>query len=600
MAQFVQQVIDIGVPVAETIVIGGTANIALRTVVFTTLRIFGAFDPRWDKKWPRLPWRWPYLRLWIRFQEWKEENFKQGKASAGKSGALTQLALRYEEGNSLIGRVRLPLGIPHYSLIGEKSERHKLYIASSRSGKSLQVQTELAHMPQDACALIVDPTANHTNQVLIPLERRGHELCALDPLGLLDRPSQSINFIAQIDLINARLGQDRTTILCDRIANLSFPESSNEKPFFRDMGREGWARIILFAKITNKNAAMLDARRLVLVGFIEDADGDPVLAMALLWEAMLACDAYDGHVSSFAAQMIAMDERTRENVLATIRSKTAFWDHEQVKSVSRSNDVNLCDLKDPDKNLIVSLPVTVGEMRTTLRPWVGGIISLSLAVMEWIPGDLKTKTRFVIEEIQALGEDALQGVGEAFPLMAGQGVSLTAVGQDLPGLRKAFPKDYKSMIGNAQHVIFMATNDHETYEYIANHVFGQKTVKRKKWRIPFLWTVSSKEIPVITPDQVRRFLEAGRNNAIVLRNGKRSMMVKTALSYRVLPVWMIDPSRDHRETRARAWFRKVWEDFTARCAERPEPITDIPLPLTGTAKLEALARSVAASRHPET
>jgi type IV secretory pathway TraG/TraD family ATPase VirD4 len=535
----------------------------------------------------------------VRFQEWTEENFKQGVATAGKASALTQLALRYEEGDSLIGRVRLPFGIPHYALIGEHSERHKLYIASSRSGKSLQVQTELAHMPSDACALIVDPTGNHTDQVLIPLERRGHTLCTLDPLALLDRPSQSINFIVQIDLINARLGQDRTTILCDRIATLSFPPNSNEKPFFRDMGREGWARTILFAKITINNATMLDARRLILVGLIEDAEGDPVLAMDLLWEAMLACDAYDGYVSSFAAQMIAMDERTRENILATIRSRTAFWDHEQVKSVSRSNDLNLCDLKAPDKNLIISLPVTVGEMRTTLKPWVGGIISLALAVMEWIPGDLKTKTRFVIEEIQALGEDALQGVGEAFPLMAGQGVSLTAVGQDLPGLRKAFPKDYKSMIGNAQHVIFMATNDHETYEYIANHVFGQKTVKRKKWRIPFLWTVSTKEIPVITPDQVRRFLEAGRNNAVALRNGKRSMMMKTALSYRVLPVWMINPSRDHRETRARAWFRSVWEEHTRRREVHARPPITIRFSSSDQAKLSSLVRSTSSPRTPQ-
>ena len=568
-------------------------NFAVRTVVFTTLKHFGAYSPEWDKKWPRFPWR-PVWLAWVKFAEWKEENFSGGTANAGKVGAVTQLALQYEVGDSLIGRVRLPLGIPHYSLIGEPSQRHKVYMASARSGKSLQLEVEIALMPDDACGVITDPKAALTKKVLYRLEQRGHALCVLDPMGITPRPSQSINFHIQIDFINERLGQDRTTMIFDRIASLYFPPTANEKQFFQDMGREGWARINCFAKLTIPNSSMLDARRLVQVGFIEEADGDAELGMVMLWKAMQRCKAYDGYVSSYGSQMLSMDDRTRESVLATIRSKTAFLDHDAVKSVSRGNDVNLCDLKDPDKNLIISLPAPVGDMRTTLRPWIGSIISLSLAVMEWIPGDLKTKTRFMIEEAQAIGESALPGLGDTAALMAGMGVQLIVVAQDMPGFRKAFPKDYLSIIGNAQHVVFMATNDHETYEFIANKAFGQKTVKRKKWRIPFLWTVSSRQEPVITPDKVRRYLEAGRGNAIVMRNGKRSMFVKIAKSYEILPVWMLDPDPDHGESAARAWFRSVWEGWQANQGADTSPVT--PKLLTDELKLERLVVA-ARNRH---
>jgi len=261
-----------------------------------------------------------------------------------------------------------------------------------------------------------------------------------------------------------------------------------------------------------------------------------------------------------------MDERTRENVLATVRSKTTIWDHHQVQSISVNNDIDLTDLKNPDSNVLLSLVAPVGEMRTTLKPWFGQIISMSLAVMELIPGDMRTKTQFVLEEVQALGGGTLQGVGESFPLLRGYGAAVTAVAQDIPGLRKAFPDDWQSMIGSSDHVIFMASNDPETIKFIADNAFGNRTVRRKKWRLPFLWTVDRSERPVITPDQVRRLLDARRGNAIVMRNGKRSMIVKTALSYKTLPVWMLDPSMDHGESPPRQWMRNALASF-----QRPSP-----------------------------
>ena len=146
-------------------------NFIVRTLVFSTLKRFGAYDPHWDRKWPRLPWR-PVWFAWVKFIEWKEENFSGGSHNAGRANWITQLALSYKEGDSLIGAVRLPFGIPNYSLIGEPSERHKVYVASARSGKSVQLMTEIALMPDDACALILDPKSAITEDVGLKLEER--------------------------------------------------------------------------------------------------------------------------------------------------------------------------------------------------------------------------------------------------------------------------------------------------------------------------------------------------------------------------------------------------------------------------------------------
>ena len=545
---------------ATTICTIWAVNLAARTIVFSLLNHFGALDPRWQKYWPRLPWRTLWL-VKLKFDEWIEENFKHGGKTAGKAGLLTQLSLSPNDGDSIMGKVRLGyLNFVSYpALTGEPSERHKLFIASARSGKSLQLQTEIALMPLKAAGLFIDPKETHTPEVLKPLERQGHKLAVFKPLG---ESRDKICLLAQMDFINERVGQDMTTIIADRLSQIQFPKTSGDKSFFVESAQAGWAAMMVFVKVAFPKASMPMVRRLLSVGFIEHTDNnDPEEGMVMLFKAMQQCDAYDGYVSSWGSQMLAMDDRTRENVLATMRAKTKYLDHEQIKAATTGNTVNLCDLKDPNANTLISLVGTVGDIRTTLRPLFGQIISLSLAIMEWIEGDLNPKTRFYLEEIQALGGDALQGVGEAFPLLPGYGASVIAVAQDIPGLRKAFPKDYKSMIGSAQHVIFMAQNDPETFEFIAHKAFGETTVKRKKWFMPFLWTLWSNTKPVITPDQVRRVLEAGRGNAVIMRNGKRSMIVKIAKSYKTLPVWMLNPSKDHGESPARAWFRSVWLNY---------------------------------------
>lgn len=79
----------------------------------------------------------------------------------------------------------------HYSLVGEPSERHKIYVASAHSRKSLQLQTEMALMPDDARTLVIDPKGHHAQQILLSLEERGYKLIILDPLGLMGHPKNS-------------------------------------------------------------------------------------------------------------------------------------------------------------------------------------------------------------------------------------------------------------------------------------------------------------------------------------------------------------------------------------------------------------------------
>ena len=169
------------------------------------------------------------------------------------------------------------------------------YIAAPASGKSLMLQTALATMPDRASAFVIDPKGDHTHDVLLPLAERGHKLAVLDPLRILPFPSHSINLLAQIRLINRRVGQDMTTMLCNRLADVAFPSGPEREPFFTNAARELWARAMCFVLVTMPRGTMMDVRRLLTVGFIEASPEDPDLAIRMVWEAMLACPVYDGY-----------------------------------------------------------------------------------------------------------------------------------------------------------------------------------------------------------------------------------------------------------------------------------------------------------------
>ena len=91
----------------------------------------------------------------------------------------------------------------------------------------------------------------------------------------MTRPLQSINPLNQIPNINERLGQDLTTMLCNRMVQASFPDSPSEQAYFSDTWREGVAWTVHDALSANPNATLIDVWKLLCGEDLEDK-GQPI------------------------------------------------------------------------------------------------------------------------------------------------------------------------------------------------------------------------------------------------------------------------------------------------------------------------------------
>lgn len=528
------------------------ANLILRTAVFHTLRHFGAYDPRFDYFWPRLPWR-PFYRVFEWFRAWWEENISTGRKNTdGFSSFLSSLSAQLKPGDFLIGRVRLPYLGGWYQPIGQSISRHVMLIASTGSGKSVFLATLIALLPKRATAFIIDPKGFFSRVILTALKALGRKVQVIDALGITGWQSASVNLLAQIKELSKRVGQDVSTIMFDTLALSDIPKTETKSPFFPDTARMLWAALHAHVSSTMPNGSVIDSRRLLTVGYIEQAAGDAEFAMAMLWQTMAENPSWDGYISKVGLQMLEMSERTRNDVLATARSATKYLDHKQIQNISQRDDVQLCDLKRNDSDLIVALALPTIELRTTFNPFVTQLTAFTLKAFELIEGNINERCGFVLEELPSYG-GKIEGLTESFPLLRGYGAQIIGVAQDLEQLENMGRGTASSTIGNSDITIYMGVNDAATAEYISRSVLGEKTHKKKQKN----GAVHESEKRVMSPGQVKRFLEAKRNNAIVQRAGKRPMRVKVAPYWKELPVWLYTPDAEFGESAARASLRAL-------------------------------------------
>lgn len=564
------------------------AETLIRWTAIFALKYFGAWDPRWDALTPRLfPWR-PVWGAYLRFQEWREEFFKLGEDNAGLSGWLTQLSKQYRNDSSLMGRVRLPLGLPCPVLSGEKVETHKLVVGPAGSGKSVTEQTQLGLLSKRGTCALYDPKGQHTHNILYALADRGHKLVVIDPLNSMPRLTGKLELFANMRELNRRMNGNFDTILLDKFSAAIFPDGSSNQQFFVLTPRQLWARLMKFAMLLGPETTVLTARRLLTHGFIEHADGDANLAMTMLWTAMSKSP--DDYVSEAGIAMLDLDDRTRSNILQTTRTRTEFWSHPQIMNVSNGNDAFVSDLKPEahnDDGLIISFVIPVGLANSTFKPYLAQWFALMFFMFEAIPGDLSPKCRMVIEELQSFA-GSIEGIDTVVPLLRGYGCSFTGITQNISGLHEALGRNNAdSMIASSSHVQFTGTNDQFTLDTIQKLALGDKTIKKRKWG--FLWVKDRRSKPLMTNDQLRRVLAPHRKQILCHRAGHRAMLLKQAPGYRELPVWLAYADRDHGETPARAWFRSLYESWTARTASdaRTEPRQEAPAS-SDTQKFEML------------
>ena len=347
----------------------------------------------------------------------------------------TGLRLGYLSG-AMSGGGRVPL---HYT-----GDRHGLTCAATRSGKG--VSTLIPNLlARDGSVLVIDPkgenaaiTADH-RRTLGPVH-------VLDPWGISGQPVARFN---PLDLLNAdspTLIEDATLIAGALVVH----EDGGNAAHFSEQASDLVKCLLLYLVLTPGQTATLGALRAILTG----ADGElnkTVVSMARSRHAV---------VRAAAAQIVGKNDKEWLSIVSTAQRNTHFLDSPALQRNLAVSDFSFGDLKG-DKPVSIYLVLPVDRLGTHNR-WLRGIVALGISQIARTRVKPKRPVLFLLDEFAALGR--MRIIEDAYGLMAGMGLQMHAIVQDLSQLQRVYGDGWQTFVANAGAIRVFGTRDLMTAE----------------------------------------------------------------------------------------------------------------------------------------
>lgn len=547
--------------IAQWIAVLVVGNSALRFAVIALGRFFGLAFPRLYGWWPRLPWR-TVVRLWSRIAHWHERVFVMGRrATGGFAGALSVLSHVHRRGYILLGRASA-LGIGLQQPVGIKAQRHLFMYAMTGAGKTTSLVSILTEWP--GSALVIDPKGQITHALNQHDRRR--VWAVISPYS---KDSTRFNVFDILAELTGREGPDAAVLWAQRIGEaLVITPPGSKQPYFTETARGFLVGLILYVfwHFPKERHSLATVRDLIVHGLrvfnedgSEETQGDE--ARELLLRAMSACG---GPIAGAAAALADAGRETAGNVLSTLQEQTKWLDSPAVRrTVSGNSTFSLSDLKSRDDR-IVTLCAPVLSIREELAPFARLLLNMTGYVFEAHAQKSKHPCLLIADELPSLGYNA--AFETMLPVARSYGLLVLGIAQNVELMKKTYPNSYGSFTGEADAVLWMATNHNDTARLLSE-TLGNKTlieVERdpKGERKP---KKHYRDVKVMDPDQVRRFLSPESGHLIVTRAGGRPMKLKAEPYFKALPVWRYAHDPDHRES----WPRRLSRALLGRPATEP-------------------------------
>jgi type IV secretion system protein VirD4 len=246
----------------------------------------------------------------------------------------------------------------------------------------------------------------------------------------------------------------------------------NERdPHWTDSGKNLVRGIILHLMATQSHVTMREVRTRL--------SGTPAEHEAL-FTAMTESAAFDGVVANIGASFLGKlhaGGKELQSILSTVQEQTAPFD--DVVGIMDRSDFRLTDLSQGNMTIYLVLP---GMRIGTHFRWLRLVIQQALMAMERSPVPYgKLPVWFVLEEFAALGH--MRPIATAAGLMAGFGVKLWPVLQDLTQLKTNYSKAWETFLGNAGIIQAFGNVDQTTTEHLSKMLGNCSVVERQDVRV---------------------------------------------------------------------------------------------------------------------
>lgn len=366
---------------------------------------------------------------------------------------------------------------PAGQLLRYDGPAHLLTLAPTRAGKG--VGTVIPNLLMaDRSVIVVDPKGENAR---IAGAARHHfgEVHVLDPFGVSGQPSSSYNPLDRLTATGPDLGEDATTLADALVMD---PPGQVQEAHWNEEAKAILSGLIMFCVAHEER----DRRNLATVR--EYLTLPPDRFRALL-ELMQDSDAAHGLIARAANRFLGKADREAASVLSNAQRHTHFLDSPRIINVISRSDFHFAELQQRTVSVFLVLPP---NRLDAYSRWLRLLISQALqdiarhAEGPQAPREAKidaqglseasqrpsAPTLFLLDEFAALGR--LEAIERAMGLMAGYGLQLWPILQDMNQLNDLYGKRAGTFVANAGVQQVFGVNDLETAQWLSKMI-GQET-----------------------------------------------------------------------------------------------------------------------------
>ena len=350
----------------------------------------------------------------------------------------------------LIGRDRKSGKLLRYA-----GPAHLLTIAPTRTGKGVgTIIPNLIDYPGPV--VCIDPKGENAR---VTARQRGKfgPVHVLDPFGVTGQPSGAFNPLDRIDPAGLDLADDAMT-LADALV-YDAPGEAGEAHWNEE------AKALIAGLILHIVASEPPATRTLAT--LRDHLTLAPQAFAALLSAM---QAQGGLTTRAANRHLGKSDREAAGVLSAAQRHTHFLDSPRMTAVLGRSDFAFADLKATPATVFLVLPP---DRLATYARWLRLMVAQGLTDLARAGAAPPRPVLFLLDEFAALGR--LDPVERAMGLMAGYGVQLWPILQDVHQLRATYERRAGTFLSNAGVLQVFGVNDHDSARLVSD-LLGQETV----------------------------------------------------------------------------------------------------------------------------
>ena len=407
---------------------------------------------------------------------------------------------------------------------GYMDDRHMLLVAGSRAGKGTSAIIPNLLSYRGSC-LVIDPKGENARITKAWRESIGQKCYVLDPFGKTPFPTTSFNPIEAIARLPKDEQEDDAALLADA---LIMNDSNGNDSHWILSAKNLITGLILYAVDTKKN--LIDIHEILSqINLVNDQQGSQKEQQETGKKVSSVLQELRSHkrdaVRRSINSLINKDHREASSVISTAIEQLGFLDSPAMGKVVKNHDFELSALKEEPTTIYLCLPAM--RMGTHAR-WLRIFITLAMTEFER-QGDIKPElpVLMVLDEMHALGH--MKVIETSAALIAGYGVKIWSIFQDIAQLKSIYKDRWQTFIGNAGLMQFFGNTDYDTCEYISK-ILGNTTITKENASYNIeketnkdradgkIKTSISEQIittSLLTPDEVTYFFAAVRMNQII-------------------------------------------------------------------------------------